>query len=139
MIISLDIPSDKHVEHMFRRYPRAVYGLAFAYVPDSDYCGYLAQGEDLYLTGHGTPQSIGHPEGRPRFEPGDLCHWLRQSVLPCGYFGDLYIAAPGCTAGFLAALRDSLGYRHEGRVFGHFDPALSSLPTPVSSNWVSAA
>lgn len=139
MIISLDIPSDKHVEYAFQEHSRSVYGLAFAYLPDNNYCGFLAQGEDLYLTGHGTPHSIGHPRGEPNFAASDLCFWLRGSVLPCGYFGDLYIAAPGCTTGFIQSLRNSLGPRYEGSVFGHFGEDLHLLPKPVSTAWVSAA
>ncbi len=139
MIISLDIPSDKHVQYAFRDCSRAIYGLPFAYFTDIDYCGYLAQGEDLYLTGYGTPHSIGHPQGFPSFSANELCGWLRESVLPCGYFGDLYIAAPGCTAGFLYSVRERLGRRHEGSVFGHFDADLPVLPTPVSPGWISVA
>ncbi len=139
MIISLDIPTEKHVEYAFQGYARSVYGLAFAYHPDSNYCGYLSQSEDLYLSGHGTPQSIGHVSGEPCLGVEDLAVWLRRSVLPFGYFGDLYIAAPGCTTGFLSDLNDCLRPHYEGGVFGHFGEDLKALPKPVPPGWISVA
>ena len=63
MIISLNIVNADHVQHMFRRYSRAVYGLALPYNADCSYTGILSQGEDLFISGHGSPVSIGHQEG----------------------------------------------------------------------------
>ena len=61
---------------MFRRYPRARYGLAMPYAEDASYADVLAQGEDLFISAHGSPSSVGHPLGEPRFGPGEMAQVL---------------------------------------------------------------
>ena len=118
MIISLNIRCAQHVEHMFRHYNRATFGLALPHSHDCSYSGLLSQGEDLFLSGHGSPVSIGHQEGEPRFTPAQLARWLEEWVLPCNYWGSLYIAAPGARQTFLEDLLHELGPSFQGRIHG---------------------
>jgi len=139
LIISLNISNADHVQHLFRRYPRAVYGLALPYTKDCSYTGILSQGEDLFISGHGSPVSIGHQEGEPRFTPQQLAEWLEQWVLPCNYWGNIYIAAPGARADFLDRLHQVLGPAYRDRIFGQFDLAYSQLSPPEEGAWVRVA
>ncbi|TGD75313.1 hypothetical protein E4634_04800 [Mangrovimicrobium sediminis] len=141
MIISLDVLSEDHVHRIYRHYPRAIYGLAFAYAAWDEYCSYLAQAEDLFITASaaGNGRLIGHPQGEPSFTPQALADWLRESVLPFEYFGDLYIAAPGADRSYLDGLRKAMGPRYEGRIFGQFGLPSGTLQPPVEAHWVEAA
>ena len=139
MIISLNIRCAAHVEHMFRNYSRDAYGLALPYNADCAYSGLLSQGEDLFLAAHGSPVSIGHQEGDPRFTPSQLAQWLEHWVLPCNYWGKIYIAAPGARASYLDDLLAELGPAFRGRLHGQFDLAYSQLSPPVEDAWVKVA
>ena len=139
MIISLNISNTDHVQHMFRSYPRNTYGLALPYHRDCSYTGILSQGEDLYISGHGSPVSIGHQEGSPRFTPSQMARWLCEQVLPCNYWGNIYIAAPGARSDYLEGLLDALGPAYRGRIRGQFDLAYSQLPPPDEDAWVQVA
>ncbi|RLQ22996.1 hypothetical protein DWB85_03175 [Seongchinamella sediminis] len=139
MIISLNISNAEHVQHLFRRYPRAVYGLALPYSKDCSYTGVLSQGEDLFISGHGSAVSIGHQEGEPRFTPAQMADWLEQWVLPCNYWGNIYIAAPGARADYLDSLLKVLGPAFAGRLRGQFDLAYSQLNPPEEDTWIRVA
>ncbi|QFU75961.1 hypothetical protein EY643_09970 [Halioglobus maricola] len=139
MIISLDIKDYAEVQHMFRRYPRAIYGLAMPYTHESVFSDILAQGEDLFISAHGSPDSIGHPLSTPRFDAAELAQWLQEKVVPCNFFGNIYIAAPGADQKFINALLDQLGEEFEGRVHGLFDFAYSQIMPPSRGDWVQAA
>ena len=139
MIISLNIVNANHVQHMFRRYERGVYGLALPYNRECSYTGILSQGEDLFIAGHGSPVSVGHQDGEPRFTPQQMAEWLQQWVLPCNYWGDIYIAAPGASTSYLDGLLDALGPAFRGRIHGKFDLAYSQLNPPIESAWVKVA
>ena len=139
MIISLNIRDAAHVQHMFRRYSRQVYGLALPYSPDCSYSGILSQGENLFISGHGSPVSIGHQEGSPRFTPEQMAQWLVEGVLPCNYWGGIYVAAPGARPAYLEELAGCLGPVYRGRIHGQFDLAYSQLRPPVEDGWVQVA
>ncbi|TDG13884.1 hypothetical protein E2F43_10305 [Seongchinamella unica] len=139
MIISLNITNADHVQHMFRHYQRTVYGLALPYTRDCSYTGILSQGEDLFISGHGSPVSIGHQEGEPRFTPSQMAEWLENWVLPCNYWGNIYIAAPGARADFLDGLHRALGPAFRGRIHGQFDLAYSQLNPPQQDAWIRVA
>ena len=139
MIISLNIVNADHVQHMFRRYSRSVYGLALPYNEGCSYTGILSQGEDLFVSGHGSPVSIGHQEGEPRFTPPQMADWLEQWVLPCNYWGSIYIAAPGAQADYLDGLLKALGPAFRDRIHGQFQLAYSQLSPPAGDAWVKVA
>ncbi len=139
MIISLDVLCEDHVQQIFRRYPRAIYGLAFSYAAWDTYSSYLAQAEDLFITAHSSGNTIGHPEGAPNFSPEDLADWLRCAVLPCDYFGDIYVTAPGGSRHYLDGLREAMGEHYPGKIYGQFELSSSELQPPVGTFWVGAA
>lgn len=139
MIISLNILCGEHVQHMFRNYPKVTYGLAMPYAKDCAYSGILSQGEDLFISAHGSPVSIGHQEGEPRFTADQLARWLEESVLPCNYWGNLYLAAPGAGPSYLQALLEALGAVFMGRIHGQFDLAYGQLSSPIADVWVKTA
>lgn len=139
MIISLNISNADHVAHLFRRYSRAVYGLALPYSKDCSYTGILSQGEDIFISGHGSPVSIGHHEGEPRFTPAQMAEWLEQWVMPCNYWGNIYIAAPGARADYLDGLHEVLGPAFRNRIHGSFDLAYSQLHPPEQDSWIRVA
>lgn len=136
MILSLDIRDYALVQHRFRRYPRPFFGLALPYDAQSTYAGVLAQGENLFISAHGSPETIGHPDGSPRFTAHALAHWLEDSVLPCNYAGDIYLAAPGSTRAFLDALCCALGTDYRNRIHGVFNHAYSRIIPPEHSDWL---
>ena len=136
MILSLDIRDYARVQQMFRRYRRTFYGLAMPYSEGATYSGTLAQGENLFITGHGSPESIGHPDGAPRFTPAGLGEWLEESVLPCNYAGEIYLAVPGATHCFVDELVSALGHRFQERVHGLFNCAYSQILPPGHGEWV---
>ena len=139
MIISLDIRDYTQVQHMFRRYPRDIFGLAMPYTPEATFCGTLAQGENLFISAHGDASSIGHPAGNPRFNASELALWLENSVLPCNFAGEIYIAAPGAAQGYINDLRSILGDAFRQRVHGQFNLAYSQILPPGREDWVDAA
>ena len=139
MIISLDVLSEDEVQHVFRRYPRAIYGLAFSYAAWDTYSSYLAQAEDLFITACGDGLTIGHPGGEPCFSADELADWLRSAVLPCDYFGDIYVAAPGASRAYLRDLRDAMGDSYPGQVYGRAGLARGELQPPLEAHWVGAA
>ncbi|AQA18935.1 hypothetical protein BST95_12490 [Halioglobus japonicus] len=139
VILSLDIRDYSEVQHMFRRYPRAIFGLAMPYTPESDFADILAQGEDLFISAHGSPSTIGHPTSGVRFSAAELAKWLTERVVPCNFFGNIYIAAPGANQHYINELLDALGSEFESRVHGLFDVAYSQIVPPGRNNWVRAA
>jgi hypothetical protein len=139
MIISLDIRDYTEVQHMFRRYPRNIFGLAMPYTPAANFCGTLAQGENLFICAHGDASSIGNPAGDPRFSAAELALWLENAVLPCNYAGDVYIAAPGAQQSYINDLRSALGDEFRHRVHGQFNLAYSQILPPGREDWVNAA
>ncbi len=124
---------------MFRNYSRHIFGLPMPYLQDCAYTGVLSQGEDLFISAHGSPEGIGHPGGVPRFTARELARWLENWVFPCNYWGNLYLAAPGANPDYLEALLDSLGPAYADRINGQFDLAYSQLRPPVESEWVRVA
>ena len=136
MILILDIRDYAQVQRMFRRYRRSFYGLAMPYTTGTIYAGTLAQGESLFITAHGSPETIGHPDGAPRFRPVALAEWLEESVLPCNFAGDIYLTAPGATGHFLDELATALGPRFKGRLHGLFNCAYSQIMPPGYEDWI---
>lgn len=139
MIISLTLRNSEHVHQMFRCYPQHLYGLALPFASDCAYSGILAQGENLFICAHGSPEGIGHSEGFPRFTANGLANWLGHSVLPCHYAGNIYIAAPGSGPDYIEQLLEWMGSEYRGRIHGAFNLAYSQILPPGGGEWVVAA
>lgn len=135
VILSLDVLDYAQLHSRFGRYPLRSFGLAMAYTRDSGYSGILAQGDNLFITAHGDGYTVGHPAGQPRFCAVSLADWLEQAVLPCNFAGDIYLAAPGATAQYLADLCIVLGDACAGNTFGLFDRAYGELLPAGHPDW----
>ncbi len=135
MILSLDILDYGALHERYSRYPLRQFGLVMAWSAQASYSGILAQGENLYIAAHGAPDSIGHPGGEPRFSAAGLADWLEQSTLPCNFAGNIFLAAPGSTPGYLDALRMGLGGAFAGEVFGLFDRAYGEILPAGHPDW----
>ncbi len=138
MILSLNILSPLHMQEVYGHYPQAIYGLAMHYDREFPYSTLLAQGEDLFVTGHGAHCSIGHRYGSPRFNPMDFSDWLKESVLPWDYHGNIHISADGLSPEFIDRLLHLMGSDYEGRIHGLFEYGEHRLARPGSGNWMSA-
>ena len=133
MILSLNIFDPDLMAETYRGYPQRLYGLAMPYRPDFIYSTFLGQGEDLYLHASGYGKVIGHESGQPVFSAGELGAWLRDSVLPWNYLGDIHLVAPGAALEYLEEFQSwvelHLGAEHAQRIYSLFDPgALQEAP-----------
>jgi hypothetical protein len=117
---------------------KATFGIAYCYLKDHEFGGFLKRDENLFVTAHGNEDEIGNKGEGLSLTPAQLAKVLTAHVLPGSYAGSIYVSACDTAPKYVNGLLQALGSGYANRIYGCVGDVELAIKPPGDSMWKKA-